>query len=352
MPFRILSIDGGGLRGIIALQILKKIEELTKVPIALNFDLIAGTSTGGLIACALTLQDPNRPNWPKYKVADIEKLFLEHGASIFPKGKNFMRRVDFLKNLFKPRYSSNGIEKVLAKYVNKNDSLYNCLKPLIVCSYDVTNNKPLLFNTRFITKPRQDFENSSFDPDKNIRLIDICRATSAAPTYLPSYSFNYAHTKGDSQIKVNCVDGGIIANNPSLVALTDVMRYRKEIYKGSCDHQGNMDVYLLSLGNGSTQKSINKTHMGIIDWMPELFDIMIEGNSKSVHKQITQIIGDNKRYFRVNIPLNNKKYSDMSNSSREAANFWIEQAQSKLRNEVWLNELKTFMKNAQFPFHA
>ena len=83
--FRILSIDGGGLRGVVPLTILKKVEAITGKRITENFDLIAGTSTGGLIACAISVKDIQNDTQPLYTLDEILKVYVKRGKEIFPK---------------------------------------------------------------------------------------------------------------------------------------------------------------------------------------------------------------------------------------------------------------------------
>jgi patatin-like phospholipase/acyl hydrolase len=173
--FRILSIDGGGLRGIIPLMILKKIEEQQGKKIHELFDMIVGTSTGGIIACGLTCTKDGIT--PYLSVDKLIELYTTKANDIFPCDKNFITKsIRLIKSVFKPKYSPKGLDNLLEYYFN-DMMLSDTLIPIIVSSYDIKNNEVVMFKTR----------KAVVSYLYNNKLKDICRATSAAPTYFPSY---------------------------------------------------------------------------------------------------------------------------------------------------------------------
>ncbi|HEY9608907.1 patatin-like phospholipase family protein, partial [Allocoleopsis sp.] len=111
--FKILSIDGGGIRGIVPAKILAEIEKQTKKPISSLFDLIAGTSTGGILAAGLTLPKPNTKE-PKYTAEDLIKIYRERGGEIFY--EPFLEKIMKLDDISRPKYSSDGRDKVLKEF--------------------------------------------------------------------------------------------------------------------------------------------------------------------------------------------------------------------------------------------
>jgi patatin-like phospholipase/acyl hydrolase len=212
--FRILSIDGGGLRGVIPVTILKKVEAITGKRIFESFDLIAGTSTGGLITSAVSLRSANDPSHPMYTLDDIMNVYINRGKEIFPARGPLTNSIDKVKDLLEPKYGTEGIEKVFKDMV-KDYRMTDALTNILVSSYDLTNNIPLFFKSRA----------AKTNPAQNALLYDICRATSAGPTYLPSYEFNYP-AEGEKPNR-NCIDGGVFVNNPSLAALSEFSKYFK-----------------------------------------------------------------------------------------------------------------------------
>ena len=206
--YRILSIDGGGLRGIVPLLILSEIEKRTGKKIHELFDMLIGTSTGGLIVSCLTLRKENSLNEPLYSVEDLFKMYTDYAASIFPVKSKVSKILNKITNLWDPAYSDKGIAEVLSKFVT-NQKITGSLLPIIVPTYDLSSNKPIFFKT----------SEAAGDPNADAKIYDICRATSAAPTYLPAYSFIY---KGE---KIIAIDGGVYINNPTMAAIAEISRY-------------------------------------------------------------------------------------------------------------------------------
>ncbi|CAL4995256.1 unnamed protein product [Urochloa decumbens] len=219
----VLSIDGGGIRGLIPSVVLTHLEEKLQEIDEHNkdarlvdyFDVIAGTSTGGLITAMLAAPDSDKQ--PKFKAEDIKQFYHENGPEIFaPRPRSsicgrvlfgmtdfFVRpwmpgKYDFVtRQLWGPKYDGKALRTAI-KNKMKGLTLGDTLTTIVVPAFDVFKRSTVLF--------------SSFTP-KPTELADICIATSAAPVYLP------AHTFSDHEGERNLVDGGITANNPTLYAL-------------------------------------------------------------------------------------------------------------------------------------
>ena len=199
--FRILSIDGGGLRGLVPLLILKEIEKITGKKIYELFDLIVGTSTGGIVACGLTASKDGKT--PLLSIDKLIELYTTKGSVIFPYKENIFTKIN---SVFNPKFCPDGLDKSLKEYF-QDLRLSNTLKPIIVTSYDIRNNEVIMFKSR-----------KSNEPGYNSLIKDVCRATSAAPTYLPSYEMSFGNKQR------TCIDGGVFINNPSLAGVSDVIR--------------------------------------------------------------------------------------------------------------------------------
>jgi len=243
--FKILSIDGGGLRGVIPVQILKHIENVTGRATVDMFDMFAGTSTGGLISSALTVRSDNNKQ-ARYSLDDVERIYLERGSEIFPVRNRLHKwyREKAWSYLSRPQFSPKGLQNVLDDVLRNNDGtpyrMSDCVKPIFVPTYDLSTNSPLFF------KSRHAFHNAA----QNARLIDVCRATSAGPTYLPAYSFDYPHTHGRmSTERVTAIDGGVFMNNPALGALVEIIKYREDRFFNRSDLV-DRDIFVLSIGTG------------------------------------------------------------------------------------------------------
>ncbi|WP_341822374.1 patatin-like phospholipase family protein [Wolbachia endosymbiont (group A) of Clivina fossor] len=264
----ILSVDGGGIRGIIPAIILAEIEQRTRKPIAEIFDLMAGTSTGGIVVAGLCKKD-ERGN-PQYSANDLVEFYQKYGAYIFK--SSFLRR-SILSWFNCAQYPHKNIESVLDKYFGE-DILKNTLSKVLITSYDINNNYPFFFK--------------SWREDRNfIRLKDALRAATAAPTYfIPKY------LKID-QIDRLLVDGGVFANNPAACAYAS----GKRLFP-------NDDILLLSIGTGRTDRSIeyaNSKRFGKIGWIKPLLNVMFASGLDCVNYQMNQVIGN--RYVRIQSQL-------------------------------------------------
>ncbi|XCA36128.1 MAG: patatin-like phospholipase family protein [Wolbachia endosymbiont of Armadillidium vulgare] len=264
----ILSVDGGGIRGIIPTIILAEIEKRTRRTIAEIFHLMTGTSTGGIVVAGLCKKD--QQGNPQYSANDLVELYQEYGAYIF-KSSFFRRSIFSWFNC--AQYPHKNIEFVLDKYFG-DDILKNTLSNVLITSYDIHNNCPFFFK--------------SWKEDRNfIKLRDVLRAATAAPTYFaPKY------------LKINqkemvLVDGGIFANNPAACTYAS----GKRLFP-------NDDILLLSIGTGRTDRSIeyvNSRRFGKIGWIKPLLNVMFASSLDAVNYQLNQVIAD--KYIRIQSQL-------------------------------------------------
>ena len=168
---RILSIDGGGIRGIIPAMVLAEIERRTQRPVAQLFDLVAGTSTGGIIALGLTV--PKCPGAPLYRAQRFVELYEHEGARIF--SRSLLRAMFAVDNLTLKKYSSTGIEQVLKEYFG-DARLRDAVTDVLITSYEIERRFPFFFKSR----------NAQRRSDYDFLARDVARATSAAPSLTPS----------------------------------------------------------------------------------------------------------------------------------------------------------------------
>jgi len=211
---RILSIDGGGLRGVLPLWVLQAIENYTQKKIFDCFDFFAGSSTGGIISAGLTIpQTLSHANnitkrVPKLGVEEIIGLYQEKGKEIFPVG-NFLNewyKGQIWSYLKKPMYSSDGLQGVLEEFFG-DFKIGDCIKPIMVPSYCISTMEPVWFRSR-ITKPsKRNKINAELADSFNIKLVDALMASTAAPTYLPAFPLKFGLDPKNSQpIDRLCID--------------------------------------------------------------------------------------------------------------------------------------------------
>ena len=326
--FRILSLDGGGLRGIIPVLVIKEIERRTGKPITESFDMIAGTSTGALIACGLAVSDDGIK--PKYTINDIEKIYTERGNDIFP-NKNWLKSfISGITSLKKPKYSANGLQKVLEELLGEK-RISDCVKPIFVTTFDLYNNEALLFKYR----------QAITEPARNARLLDICRATSAAPTYLPAYKFVY------NEKQRICVDGGIYMNNPAMGALVEITKFHKD-KPYNIESLYLDDITILSIGTGHYSSEIAREKVesfGLLDWATNITDVMMQAENQTTTYQAEEFTSQG-NFLRINIDIDDPKFADMADSSRETREYLIRQVNSQIiGNSVLMNQLDSLLSS-------
>lgn len=216
----ILSIDGGGVRGVIPSTILefleKGLKELDGPEIALAdyFDIIAGTSTGGLLTAMLTMPDAARRR-PKYSAAQITQTYLAEAATIFPQRTGYMAAGrTLLAMLSGPRYSGRGLVKTVEKVVGRTVRLSDTVTDVVIPAFDVAHQQPVFFSSVHARR----------DPLCNPTLGEVCRGTSAAPTFLPAVQFTTTNEATGEIRNYNLVDGGVVCNNPTSVAIVQAIK--------------------------------------------------------------------------------------------------------------------------------
>lgn len=284
-PQRLLSIDGGGIRGLIPALVLTYIEEKTDKRIAELFDVIAGTSTGGILALGLTR--PNGDRKPLYKAADLAAMYVEDGRTIFPHellGKE--------RQVFGPKYSSAGRDTVLAEKL-EDARLRDAVTDVIVTSYDIERRAPVFFRSAAAKQT----------PDSDFYMRDVARATSAAPTYfepvrLPAPAPHPAYT---------LVDGGVFANNPGMCAFVD-----DSTVDGVSER-----AFMVSLGTGALTRPFHYDQAkgwGALEWAPRILDVVFDGVSDTVDYQLSTLLGD--RYHRLQVTLD-KASDEMDDASAQ-----------------------------------
>ncbi|XP_062075267.1 patatin-like protein 1 [Humulus lupulus] len=258
----ILSIDGGGIRGMIPAVILANLESHLQeldgkdARLADYFDVITGASTGGLIATMLTAPNENRR--PLYAAKDIIPFYHEHCPKIFPQSTGYFRSVmNIMQDLISPKYDGEYLHKLLKNLLGEkrlNDTLTN----LVVPAFDIKKLEPIIFSTY----------SARSDKGLDANLSDICIGTSAAPTYLPAHYFTNNDENGIPR-EFNLIDGGLAANNPTLVAISEITQ---EIMKNNPDFKKinvrDFRFLVLSIGTGNNKTEKKYNAKSVAEWGP------------------------------------------------------------------------------------
>jgi patatin-like phospholipase/acyl hydrolase len=285
---KVLSIDGGGIRGIIPAMVLTEIERRTQRPISGLFHLIAGTSTGGILALGLT--KPGARGKPDKTAKELVNLYEMEGGRIF--SRSVWHRIHAAGNLAEEKYPSDGIEQVLEEYFG-GARLKDALIDVLITSYEIERRIPWFFNTRNArTKSGYDFP-----------MKQVARATSAAPTYFEPLKIDTE----DRSDYYALIDGGVFANNPGMCAYVEA----KNTYPDADDFM------VVSLGTGELTRRLPYEEVkgwGLARWVQPLISVMFDGVSDTVDYQLKNLLPVN-RYFRFQIRLDEGN-DDMDDATR------------------------------------
>ena len=280
---KVLSIDGGGIRGIIPAIILDALQKrLGKQPRE-AFDLIAGTSTGGIITVGIgTACNGDK----SYSCQQLVDLYVQNGNAIFK--KSFFEAE---KEVFLPKYSPDGLEGVLEKFFG--DTEFNtAFTPLLVSSYDLQKQVPFFFKSHRIAK----------DPSFNWPVRQIARATSAAPTFFPPF-----HLVRDGQ-DYALVDGGVFVNNPALAAYVEARRLYPDARK----------VVVVSVGTGDRQDNLSydaAKNWGLLGWAKHIVPVLMDSVSEAVDYELSSL--PECTYYRLQVDHLPQSAADMDNVTAE-----------------------------------
>jgi patatin-like phospholipase/acyl hydrolase len=285
---RILSIDGGGIRGIIPAMVLQAL--LGKLKAQDVFHIIAGTSTGGIIACGLAKPNPVEPE-------QIVNLYVQHGSEIFKKSI-----WDPIHYVYGPKYNSTALESYLASVLGD-------------VSLSAVENVQLLVPSYAILLPKEDPPGNMCAPmffrswqargllvpaganaaEYDFKLASIARATSAAPTY-----FAPARITNRAGQSFTMIDGGVFANNPTMCAIVEA----HHLY-----HTPNhtVNVMVVSLGTGSNPIRIDAAaamRWGDLSWAVPIISIFQDGSAQTVAFETDELIDD--FHWRFDVSLKTK----------------------------------------------
>jgi|SRR5690625_444827 len=305
-PFKILSIEGGGIKGLYAAQLLAQIEEKVKGPIGNYFDMICGTSTGGLIALGISCGIPCK------KMSDFYK---ENGPLIFPRRNKIDSILRCLRQcIFSTKYSNKQLERALTSIFGHR-TMKDANNLLCIPAFNMTLGRPSVFKKPF----------GPYNRDGRFTMVQVGMATSAAPTYLPSITIE------NNQY----VDGGIFCNNPAMVGYTEAMDH---FIEKSCSKNGDSMKYdnisMLSIGmpgDPAGENPFTSTTRSFIGWKEKLINTAMNGTSYITDYQIKKLLEINGgEYFKINPPplsSEHLKIVEMDNTSKKSLSVLLSHGQ-------------------------
>ncbi len=287
--YRILSLDGGGIRGLLSAHILAALEQKLNekwtskhgqpperpLRLAQFFDLIAGTSTGGILACAILCPDPQDLTSPRYSAREAISLYRDYGRQIFSKTLSGRTGVAAFRWA---RYDSSPLENILTEKFG-DARLSQLLRPCLITSYDIEKRRAIFFTSHDAKE-----KGAMYD----YPLRDVARSTSAAPTYFPPH-----HVASLGGLETSGIDGGLFANNPTMCAVVEALK----IF-GSKGNDGRprlleMDeLFILSIGTGVIKRPYffrKAQNWGLLPWVAPIIDIMMTGVAETVDYQLRKL---------------------------------------------------------------
>jgi patatin-like phospholipase/acyl hydrolase len=253
--FQVLALDGGGILGIFSAALLAGLEKDMGRSVLDHFDLVVGTSTGGIIALALGAGLPP---------ADIVDLYVSRKDTIFPRSQ----RLNPIRRIFRPKYSPDGLEQILRGAFG-DLLLGESIVPLVIPSFDLGENRVYLFKTPHHEELRR---------DHTVAMWQVAMATTAAPTYFPAYSMPDDHTR--------LVDGGVWANNPAPVGVAEAV----SVFGQPLD-----TIRLLSIGTTVNTRTRQRSldNAGLYQWVrsPNAASILITGQAVGAFTLVEHLLG-------------------------------------------------------------
>jgi hypothetical protein len=262
---------------------LAEIERTIGRPIAQSVDLIAGTSTGGILALGLAKR--GNGGKPEFSASDLADLYRSRGKEIFR--RSLWQGVSSVGGVLDEQYPHDGLERVLEHYFG-DQPLSDVTTRVMVATYDIQNREPFFFK--------------SWRRDRNaVTMRDVARATSAAPTYFEPTVVRI----GDAGRAL--IDGGVFANNPTMCAYAEIRR-----------DSPSAEVKAISLGTGELIRPISYSEAkcwGRAQWMLPALSCIFDGVSDSVSYQMEQILGENFVRLQIDLKLGSDDMDDATDGN-------------------------------------
>ncbi|MGL5081449.1 MAG: patatin-like phospholipase family protein [Microcoleaceae cyanobacterium] len=333
-------MDGGGVRGLIPAQILIYVEQRlqqrardSKVRIADYFDLIAGTSAGGILTSLYLCPQYREPTRPRLSAQEVADFFYNKADQIF--SRSFWSSLLNFGGIFNEKYSSRSLERLGRNFFD-DLRLSELLKPCLITAYEIERRKAFFFTQH----------DAYLDSKQDFLVRDVIRATTAAPTF-----FEVAQIRSLRNDVYTFIDGGVFANNPALCSYAEA--------RHKFNHHSNIDqryesgptareMVILSLGTGDIKTAYpyeKAKEWGKIRWLTPLFNIIMTGTAETVDYQLLQIynaIEYPQGYLRINPILRSHGVMPIDDTSQ--ANLDAVVKLGKEQTQQYQNRLDDFIE--------
>lgn len=312
--FKILSIDGGGIKGLYSAVILADFEEKYG-RLNQHFNLICGTSTGGIIALAIASGIPAK---------EIVELYSVKGPLIFPNRNKLSSYLHKAKQaFFASKYDEVELKKAL-KEVFGDKRIIDCKTNVLIPVSNITTGQPFIIKNN---------HTDGLIRDDNHLLVDVALATTAAPTYFPIQEIS--SLEGEAQF----TDGGLFANNPSLHGIQEAYKFFINKNGRSFNRFGLLSVSTLHQ-NFSYKSKLKVRRRSFLHWNSNLISLMLDLQSISTHYHI-EYLNDTFRgdYLRINsesLNENESKLVDLDKAGKDSIDLLIRKGHKA--SEKWIND--------------
>ncbi|SEQ60264.1 CBASS cGAMP-activated phospholipase [Neolewinella agarilytica] len=295
--FNILTIDGGGIRGLYAAKALEQIERQYG-PLINSFNLICGTSTGGLIALGLSLG---------LSAQQLANFYSKRGDKIFPRKHWLTRGYGFARQAFFNGYSSKKLRREVIAIFGEELTMSDCKVPTCIFSYNISKGEPIVFKS-----PHQ---HADYVRDGNLPIVDVAMATASAPTFFRNHHIDHDHLPDTL-----CTDGGVWCNNPSLAGLLEARTH----FVGNGKPFDSIRV--LSISTAPKPSGKQRKGGGLLRWKGDMMGAAIQGQSFFANRFLNNL-NDNPEsgvsYRRIapkNLSIEQQKLLEMDLASPKALN--------------------------------
>lgn len=298
-PVRILSLDGGGIRGVGVAEILRviqtKVKATTGKDLSEFFDLVVGTSTGGIIATAIGMG---------LSGAELVDIYKEDATEIFKKR--------WFGGLYGAKYGSEGLKKVIEKRVGKK-KMKDAKTHIAVTTYDDKARRTHLLTSETAKGSSINHERTAM-PAGELDITKALRATSAAPSFFKGKDISDGDFLGDNSLKGKkrkFVDGGVSANNPTQLAKAYAKRLLKD---GAFGENRKRKIQIVSIGTGEADALVLERDAGMFGFgspgnLPGYF---MDAAGAEVHAAMKEEMREGKNYFRLQFKINKAELDDTS----------------------------------------
>jgi predicted acylesterase/phospholipase RssA len=267
---RVLCIDGGGIKGVFPASFLSTIEESIGCPAAEYFDLIVGTSTGGIIALGLGLG---------LSATELLRFYQDRGPAIF----NGSRKMQFFRKFVRAKYDPEPLRQCLSEVFGSR-RLGESRKRLVIPSFNIETGEVHVWKTAHHPRLERDYLHSA---------VEVALSTGAAPTYFPTYK---------AQSGTPLIDGGVWANNPVAIATVEAI--------GILGWQAS-DLRVLSLGCTTTPFDIDwgRNHsLGVLGWATKITDVFMTAQSVSATGMAQHLLTDRSNLVRISPTVGTNRF--------------------------------------------